>query len=308
MKIIFAGTPDFAAVHLKKLLEHNLDVCAVFTQPDRPAGRGRKLTASSVKQLALQHELPVHQPEKLDAAAQTLINDYQADLMIVVAYGLLIPKTVIDMPIHGCINVHASLLPRWRGAAPIQRAVLTGDHETGVTIMKIDEGLDSGDMLLKASCDITTNDTSASLHNKLATLGANTLINAIKKLDGLTPEQQDNSLVTYAKKLKKSEAIINWQQAAINIHQQIRAFNPWPVAQTQLGETTVRIWSADLSHETSDQAPGTIINTDKAGIHIATGDGVLILTTVQLPGKKAMPVSELLNAKADWLKQHSVFQ
>lgn len=311
MKIIFAGTPQFAATHLDALLKQNFDICAVFTQPDRPAGRGRQLTASPVKQLALQHQLPIHQPEKLDEAAQQIIHRYQADLMIVVAYGLLIPTSVIDMPQHGCINVHASLLPRWRGAAPIQRAILAGDKTTGITIMQIDEGLDSGDMLLKANCPIDRDDTSATLHEKLATLGADTLIDALHRFDSLQPEKQDEALVTYAKKIKKSEAVIDWQQTAVNIHQQIRAFNPWPVAQTQLDRTTLRVWSAELGENISknpaDKPAGSILNVDKSGIYVATGDGALILTTIQLPGKKAMPVSELLHAKGDWLKQHFAF-
>ncbi|MAZ77879.1 MAG: methionyl-tRNA formyltransferase [Legionellaceae bacterium] len=307
MKIIFAGTPQFAATHLDALLKQNFDICAVFTQPDRPAGRGRQLTASPVKQLALQHQLSVHQPEKLDEAAQKTIAHYQADLMIVVAYGLLIPISVINMPQHGCINVHASLLPRWRGAAPIQHAILDGDNTTGITIMQIDEGLDSGDMLLKANCPIDRDDTSATLHEKLARLGADTLIDALHRFDSLRPEKQDETLVTYAKKIKKSEAIIDWQQSAVNIHQQIRAFNPWPVAQTQLDNTTLRVWSADLSENISNKPAGSILNVDKTGIHVATGDGTLILTTIQLPGKKAMPVSELLHAKGDWLKQHCAF-
>lgn len=307
MKIIFAGTPDFASKHLNTLLEHNYNVCAAFTQPDRPAGRGRKLTSSPVKELALSHDIPVHQPEKLDQGTQAIIENYQADLIIVVAYGLLIPKAVLTMPQHGCINVHASLLPRWRGAAPIQRAILAGDKETGVTIMQIDEGLDSGDMLLKASCAIKQNETSESLYNKLSTLGATTLIEALKQFKTLQPKKQNDQLVTYAKKIKKLEAAIDWKQSAKQIDQKIRAFNPWPIAQTQLDSTTIRIWSAKPSAKTSAEKPGTIINVNKNGIDVATCDGILTLTSLQLPGKRTLPINEVLKSKASWLIQQKQF-
>lgn len=299
LNLIFAGTPEFAAVCLNALINSNHSISAVFTQPDRPAGRGRKLTPSPVKLLALQNELTVLQPESLKSAeTQQTLAEFNADLMVVVAYGLLLPAAVLNTPRLGCINVHASLLPRWRGAAPIQRAILAGDKETGITIMQMDVGLDTGDMLFKSVLPISETDTSQTLHDKLAHVGATALITTLDLItEGkVSPEKQDNELTCYADKIQKSEALIDWQQSAEQIHRQIRAFNPWPVAQTSLNGNTLRIWDAELSESDSDMPAGTVIDESRAGILIATGDGVLLLTKLQLPGGKPLAVADFLNA------------
>ena len=299
LKIIFAGTPEFAATALEQLIASNHDVVAVYTQPDRPAGRGRKLKPSPVKELALANGLAVFQPVSLkDHEVQQQLADQAADLMIVAAYGLILPKAVLDLPPLGCINIHASLLPRWRGAAPIQRAILAGDAETGITIMQMDVGLDTGDMLLKLSCTIEQTDTAASLHDKLAELGAQAVTQALEKLTAgeLMPQKQDDSKANYATKLEKAEAIIDWTLPALDINRQVRAFNPWPVAQTQLGEKVLRIWEAELLELDSQAKAGTIIHADKRGIDVATGMGVLRLKKIQLPGGKPMDVASFLNS------------
>lgn len=299
LNIIFAGTPEFAATHLQALLTSRHKIIAVYTQPDRPAGRGRKLTPSPVKQLALEHQIPVYQPATLkNEDEQHQLTDLNADLMIVVAYGLILPPAVIQAPKLGCINVHASVLPRWRGAAPIQRAILSGDTETGVTIMQMDEGLDTGDMLLVSKTPIHDDDTSQTLHDRLADIGSNALLEALDLLGAgkLEAKQQDNSLATYADKIKKQEALINWQQSAALIHRQVCAFNPWPVAETVLDGNKLRIWYSSVLEGSSDLEPGTVINESKAGIDVATAEGVLRITKLQLPGGKPLAVSEFLNA------------
>ena len=299
LNIIFAGTPEFAAVSLEALFQSPHSICAVYTQPDRPAGRGRKLKPSPVKQLALQHDIPVLQPQSLkDLDAQQQLASFNADLMVVVAYGLLLPPAVLQTPRLGCINVHASILPRWRGAAPIQRSILAGDKETGVTIMQMDVGLDTGDMLLKSSTVISQNDTAQTLHDRLAGVGAKALIDTLGLIveDKLVPEKQDNDQACYAEKLQKSEALIDWQQSAEQIHRQIRAFNPWPVAQTIVDENTLRIWNAEVIQDASKQTPGTVIGESRSGIVVATGDGVLQVTQLQLPGGKPLAVSDFINA------------
>ncbi|MDO7596783.1 MAG: methionyl-tRNA formyltransferase [Pseudomonadota bacterium] len=307
MRIIFAGTPDFAAETLKALLSTNHEICAVYTQPDRPSGRGRKLTASPVKQLALEHDIPVEQPLnfKEDEAKQILAN-YQADLMIVVAYGLLLPPSVLDTPSLGCINVHASLLPRWRGAAPIQRAILAGDTETGVCIMQMEAGLDTGPVLSRASCPINIDDTAQTLHDRLAVLGADTLLAALPNIVELQSkaQAQNDELTCYAAKLLKPEAEIDWQQSADQLVRQIQAFNPWPVAQTNWQDQVFRIWSASLVNEKSSVAPGEIIIVNKDSIDVATGNGVIRLKQIQLPGKRAMPVADFLNANTIMAGEH----
>jgi methionyl-tRNA formyltransferase len=307
MRIIFAGTPDFAAETLKALLSTNHEICAVYTQPDRPSGRGRKLTASPVKQLALEHNIPVEQPLnfKEDEAKQILAN-YHADLMIVVAYGLLLPQSVLDTPALGCINVHASLLPRWRGAAPIQRAILAGDTETGVCIMQMESGLDTGPVLARASCPINIDDTAQTLHDRLAILGADTLLAVLPNIVELQSkaQAQNNELTCYAAKLLKPEAEIDWQQSADQLVRQIQAFNPWPVAQTNWQNQVFRIWSASLISEKSSVTPGGIITVNKDSIDVATGDGILRLNQIQLPGKRAMPVADFLNANTIKAGEH----
>ncbi len=306
LKVIFAGTPDFAAEALKSLLQSQHQVVAVYTQPDRPAGRGRKLTPGPVKQLALEHGIDVYQPVSLkDADAQQQVAGLGADVMVVVAYGLLLPVPVLDAPRLGCINIHASLLPRWRGAAPIQRAILAGDAETGVTIMQMDEGLDTGNMLLKRICPIERDDTAQTLHDRLAEMGAAAAIEVLDQLsDGLTrPEPQDDSLSNYAAKLSKAEALIDWQRPAIDIERLVHGFNPWPVAQTEFSEQMLRIWLAHaVDGATTDQPPGSVLKADKQGIDVACGDGVLRIQIAQLPGGKAIAVVDLLNSRKE-LKQ-----
>lgn len=299
-KIIFAGTPEFSVKTLAALISSPHEVVAVYTQPDRPAGRGRKLTPSPVKQLALQHHLPVCQPETLrDSTEQKKIADLAADLMVVVAYGLLLPLPVLHAPKLGCINVHASLLPRWRGAAPIQRAILAGDAETGVTIMQMDEGLDTGAMLAKITCPILSDETSATLHDKLASLGADALIKTLDQLTHITPEKQDNAHATYAKKIIKDEAKLNWDKPAVQLSRTVRAFNPWPVAFIQHGDAALRIWQASVVSGSQHSAPGTIVNVSHAGVDVATAQDVLRLEKIQLPGGRVLSAADLLNSRAD---------
>ncbi|USD32609.1 MULTISPECIES: methionyl-tRNA formyltransferase [Vibrio] len=305
LKIVFAGTPDFAARHLAALLSSEHEVIAVYTQPDRPAGRGKKLTASPVKNIALEHDIPVYQPEnfKSDEAKQELA-DLNADLMVVVAYGLLLPQAVLDTPKLGCINVHGSILPRWRGAAPIQRSIWAGDQETGVTIMQMDIGLDTGDMLKIATLPIEATDTSASMYEKLAELGPQALVECLADIaDGkASPEKQDDELANYAKKLSKEEARINWGDDAEHIERCVRAFNPWPMSHFEAADNSIKVWQSRVDVQTTTEAPGTILQADKTGIYIATGKHVLVLEQLQVPGKKAMPVQDILNSRASWFE------
>jgi len=307
LRLIFAGTPDFAASHLLALLEDHRQVVAVYSQPDRPAGRGKKLTPSPVKQLALDHGLPVYQPASLrDSCAQADLAGLQPDLMVVVAYGLLLPQAVLDIPRFGCINVHASLLPRWRGAAPIQRAIAAGDARTGITIMQMDAGLDTGAMLLKVSCDIDPKETGGSLHDKLARLGPPALLRALDLIAAgeLSPVDQAQNESTYAAKISKQDAAIDWRQSADTICRRIRAFNPFPVAFASLDGLAVRIWNAEPlpgSGFASDAIPGEIIATDRAGIDVTCGTGVLRIIELQLPGKKRLPAAELLRGHEQML-------
>ena len=301
LKIIFAGTPEFAATALNALLTTRHEVAAVYTQPDRPAGRGRKLQPSPVKQLALEHGIEVRQPAKLkDPADQAALRELEADLMVVVAYGLLLPQAVLDAPRLGCINIHASLLPRWRGAAPIQRAILAGDAESGVTIMQMEAGLDTGPMLHILKTPILRDDTGGSLHDRLAELGARALLESLDAIGGkaLVPRPQDDERATYAKKLDKQEALIDWSRPAAAIDRQVRAFNPWPVAQCDFEGQAMRIWQTRLlEHEApAGIEPGTVLEAGKAGIDVATGDGVLRILQLQMPGKRAMAAADFLNA------------
>lgn len=299
LRIIFAGTPEFAASCLDALLKTHHEIVAVYTQPDRPAGRGRKLRPSPVKTLAEQHQLPIHQPVSLKQPdEQATLQALNADLMVVVAYGLILPQPVLDAPRLGCINVHASLLPRWRGAAPIHRALLAGDEKTGITIMQMDAGLDTGDMLSKVECPILVDDTSGTLHDRLAELGAQALVDCLGPLSAgtLTAETQDDSQACYAHKLEKQEGEIDWSQPAALIARRIRGLNPWPVAYTRLGEDNLRIWAAHADVTAADAAPGTIIDATTDGIRVAAGEGSVLLTQLQLPGGKPQPVKTLLNA------------
>lgn len=303
LRIIFAGTPDFAACHLQALLTGTHQVVAVYTQPDRPAGRGQKLQPSPVKQLALQHDIPVYQPKSLKkAAAQQQLAAIDADLMVVVAYGLILPKAVLDMPRLGCINVHGSLLPRWRGAAPIQRALWAGDSETGITIMQMDEGLDTGAMLSKVSCPILATDTSASLYQKLAQLGPQALVAAVADLPALQQqaEAQNEQLANYAEKLSKDEARLDFNKDAAALEREIRAFNPWPVSYLELPQGTVKVWQAQVANSLSGPV-GSILKADKTGIYIGCQRQVLQITQLQPPGKKPMSAADFLNGRAEWL-------
>ncbi|MCF7980881.1 MAG: methionyl-tRNA formyltransferase [Pseudomonadales bacterium] len=303
LRIIFSGTPDFAAVSLAALLDSPHQVIAVYTQPDRPAGRGRQLTASPVKQLALQHHIPVYQPSSLkNSEAVAQLKALDADLMVVAAYGIILPPIVLEIPKYGCINIHASLLPRWRGAAPIQHAILAGDIHSGITIMQMDAGLDTGDILLKAPCDITPEDTGSSLHDRLAKLGAQTLLSALADLPSTQAQaqKQDDSQACYASKLEKQQARIDWSLEAQQLSRQVRAFNAWPVAFSELGDQRVRIWQAQALDESSSEEPGTIIKATAAGIDVACGKGILRLLKIQLPGAKALAVGEVLKAKIDY--------
>jgi methionyl-tRNA formyltransferase len=302
LRIIFAGTPEFSVPTLNGLIDGGLAPIAVYTQPDRPAGRGRQLTASPVKQTALAHAIPVYQPQSLrKAAAQEQLAAHGADLMVVVAYGLLLPQLVLDAPRLGCVNLHASLLPRWRGAAPIQRALLAGDRESGVAIMAMEAGLDTGPVYLMKRVPIDARDTGGSLHDKLAAAGAQALLEAIPGIAAgvLTPTPQDEAGVTYASKLDKDEAEVSWSRPAVEIERMIRAFDPWPVAYTRLDGLTLRLWGSEVSSaDAGTTAPGTLLATSRSGIEVATGAGVLRITRLQPPGKRAMTAAEFLNARA----------
>ena len=301
MKIIFPGTPDFAATHLQALLnspQHS--VIAVYTQPDRPAGRGKKMTSSPVKVLATANNLPVFQPQSLkDPEQQAILAELQADIMVVVAYGLILPQTVLDTPRLGCINVHASILPRWRGAAPIQRAIEAGDEETGVTIMQMDAGLDTGAMLSISRCAIEDHESSATLHVKLEQLGAPALLNTLTHLGAGTAlgVVQDDRLSCYAAKIDKAEALIDWTLSAVVLDRRVRTFNPFPAAYTNLGDLRIKVWQAELGPSSTLPA-GQIISADSRGILVSCGEQSLLLTEIQLPGKSRMPVAEILKSRA----------
>ncbi|TVP58011.1 MAG: methionyl-tRNA formyltransferase [Halomonadaceae bacterium] len=299
MRIVFAGTPEFAATALQALLAAGHDIVAVYSQPDRPAGRGRKAKPGPVTQAALDAGLPVEQPLSLkDPQAQATLAGYRADVMIVAAYGLLLPQAVLDLPRHGCLNIHASLLPRWRGAAPIQRAIAAGDRETGITIMQMDKGLDTGAMLLKQTTPIAATDTGGSLHDRLAVMGGEAINAALAQLAAgtLTPEPQDDSQACYAHKLNKHDGALDWQQPATTLARQVRAFNPWPVCYADQGETRIRILAATpLPAMAAALRPGQVLERHRDGIDVACGDGVLRLTRLQLPGKQPQTPQDLIN-------------
>ncbi len=298
MRIVFAGTPQFAVPSLKALLISGHEVVAVYTQPDRPAGRGRKLQASPVKQLALAHRIPVHQPatlrkpEAIEAFARL-----KPDLLVVAAYGLILPAEVLETPTLGAINVHASLLPRWRGAAPIQRAVLAGDSQTGITIMQMVERLDAGPVLLKKATPIGPRETAGELHDRLAQLGAEALMEVLPAIiaGSVTPEPQDESQASYAPKITKEEAHLDWRRSALELERAVRAFNPWPVAYCHFGNLVLRIWRAQALDVEAGAEPGTVVGARKT-LDVACGQGQLRLLEVQLPGGRRIPAQAFVNA------------
>ncbi len=305
MKVIFAGTPKFSLPTLEGLINSPHEICAVYTQPDRPAGRGQKLTASPVKNLALTHKLPIYQPTTLkDPEAQKQLRDLEADIFIDVAYGLLLPEIILNTPKFGCINIHPSLLPHFRGAAPIQRAILAGDTLTGVTIMRMDTGLDTGDIYKQETLTIDNTDTTASLMEKAAQIGAKLLLEVLTEIETgqaqLRPQSNDNT--TYANKVSKEEGKIDWQKSAAEIARMIRAFIPWPIAYTEIENNYIRIWHAEIKNNNTSAThvdPGTIIAGSKDGIEVATGNGTLCLLKIQFPGGKPLLVHDILNAHKD---------
>ncbi|QIW15188.1 methionyl-tRNA formyltransferase [Pasteurellaceae bacterium RH1A] len=308
LRIIFAGTPDFAATHLQALLDSDHEVIAVYTQPDRPAGRGNKLQASPVKLLAEANGLPVYQPKSLrKEEAQAELAALKADVMVVVAYGLILPEAVLNAPRLGCLNVHGSLLPRWRGAAPIQRAIWAGDKETGITIMQMDVGLDTGHMLHKVTTPIEPTETSASLYHKLAQLAPPALLEVLNGLESgkFLPEKQDDELANYAEKLTKEEAKLDWNLPAQQLERNIRAFNPAPVAYLTVEvngkEERVKVYGAEVLPHQAKEA-GTVLAFDRKGLQIATSAGVLNITQLQPQGKKPMTVQDFLNGRGDWFE------
>ncbi|NHW98107.1 methionyl-tRNA formyltransferase [Pseudomonas koreensis] len=309
LRIVFAGTPEFAAEHLKALLNSPYEIVAVYTQPDRPAGRGQKLMPSPVKQLALENNIQVLQPPTLrNADAQAELAALKPDLMVVVAYGLILPQAVLDIPRLGCINSHASLLPRWRGAAPIQRAVEHGDAESGVTVMRMEAGLDTGPMLLKVVTPISADDTGGTLHDRLAEMGPPAVVQAIAGLAAgtLEGEVQNDELATYAHKLNKDEARLDWSRPAVELERLVRAFNPWPITHSTLNGEALKVLAARVIDEVGSDseifpigAPGEILSASKDGLIVACGEQALCLTRLQLPGGKALNFSDLFNSRRE---------
>jgi len=301
MNIIFAGTPEFSVPALQALLDSKHKVVAVYTQPDRPSGRGRRTLASPVKQLAITANIPVYQPSVLKTTdVQSALQALQPDLMVVVAYGLMLPPSVLRIPRLGCVNLHASLLPRWRGAAPIQRAILAGDIETGVCLMQMEAGLDTGPLLACRRCEIGETETGSQLHDKLAQLGADILADNLDALEhsALTPQPQHIAGTTYARKLDKSEALIDWSDSAMDIARKVRAFNAWPVAETRYCTRQLRIWEAQPRTGGADMSPGSVISAGREGIEVACGDGSLLVQKVQLPGARAVSAADFINANS----------
>jgi methionyl-tRNA formyltransferase len=310
LNIIFAGTPDFAAGHLQALIDSRHNVVGVYSQPDRPAGRGKKLQPSAVKKLALEHNIPVYQP--LNFKQESSVEELEAlnaDIMIVVAYGLLLPLAVLEAPKMGCLNVHASILPRWRGAAPIQRAIQAGDAETGITIMQMDVGLDTGNMLSKTVIEIEAGETGGSLHDRLLEKGPTALLQTLTLLQAgeTLAEKQDDNLANYAHKLSKEEALIDWSLPAKDIELSIRAFNPFPCAYTLLGDQRIKVWHAIALEEPTMLLPGTIIRVSHDGVDVATGAGLIRLVNIQLIGKKAMMIRDFLNGQPNFFQPQHMF-
>ena len=312
MRVIFAGTPEFAAIHLLSLINDDAqEVVAAYTQPDRPAGRGKKLTSSPVKLLARQHGIPVYQPSSLNN--EVVLSDLatlEADIMVVVAYGLILPQSVLNIPSYGCINVHGSILPKWRGAAPIQRAIENGDQSSGITVIQMDAGLDTGAMLSVSHCNIDKDETSASLHSKLALLGADSLSSTLRKIQDQTAVgiTQDSNLSSYANKIKKSEALINWSESAHIIERKIRAYNPFPVSFSMLDGLRIKIWSASVQDKETEGEIGEIISATARGLEIKCGQFCLLIQELQLPGKARMAVSEVLKSKVLLFSHGQIFR
>jgi len=302
VRVIFAGTPDFAATHLQAILEDDrYQLVAIYTQPDRPAGRGKKITQSPVKKLALANDIQLEQPASLtDIKTQETIARLEADVLIVVAYGLILPQAVLDIPRLGCINVHGSILPKWRGAAPIQRAIEAGDRETGVTVMQMDVGLDTGPMLTTSQCTIDDKETSASLYSKLAVLGAQALINTLEKMRSGTAVgiAQDSTQSSYADKIAKQESLIDWSASVTEIERRVRAFNPFPAAYSLVNGQRIKIWLASADSRDYHGVPGEILSADDDGLLVKCGNGALLISTIQLAGKSKMYVAEALKSRA----------
>jgi methionyl-tRNA formyltransferase len=311
VRVIFAGTPEFAATHLHSLINDDAqEVVAAYTQPDRAAGRGKKLTSSPVKLLALQYGIPIYQPSCLDD--ETALSDLaalKADIMVVVAYGIILPQSVLRIPSYGCINVHASVLPKWRGAAPIQRAIENGDQTSGITVIQMDAGLDTGAMLSVSHCNLDESETSASLHNKLAILGVDSLASTLRKIKDQTALSiaQDSDLSSYANKIKKSEALVDWSESAHVIERKIRAYNPFPVSFSMLDGLRIKIWSATVLYKEGSGEIGGIISATARGLEIKCGQYCLLIHEIQLPGKARMPVSEVLKSKAQLFSRGKIF-
>ena len=303
LRLVFAGTPEFALPCLRACVDAPVDVVAVYTQPDRPAGRGRQLLASPVKQEALAAGIPVEQPETLkDIDARRQLRRYAADLLVVVAYGLILPRRVLALPRLGCWNVHASLLPRWRGAAPIQRAILAGDSESGVDLMQMEAGLDTGPILLERRTPIASDETGGSLHDRLAALGADVLAEGLARIaqgESLRPHLQAEAGVTYAHKIDKSEARLDWDEAAIALERKVRAFNPWPIAEAVIQGERLRIWSAQALATRADAPPGTVLESARDALTVATADGVLRINEVQREGGRRVSVRDWNNARRE---------
>lgn len=305
LKIIFAGTPEFAAIALESITLSHHHVVAIYTQPDRASGRGLKVTASPVKELAVDLNIPVFQPASLKGEQeQEELRKFHADVMVVAAYGLILPKSVLSIPRYGCLNIHASLLPRWRGAAPIHRAIAAGDKTSGVTIMQMDEGLDTGAMLLKHQYTLAEDETSQTLHDRLAKMGAEAIVEALNLLpqNKLTPEKQDEALSTYAKKITKEEALLDWNEAAVDLERKVRAFNPWPITFTNWQGQHLRVGEASVINYDGKQAAGTIVHASRDGIDVATSKDALRILKLQLPGGKMISAADFYNAHRDKLK------
>lgn len=299
LNVVFAGTPEFGVPCLEALSQSSHHIKAIYSQPDRPAGRGRKVQASAIKEWGLAHQIPIYQPVNFkNPETVAELAALQPDVMIVIAYGLILPRAVLEIPRLGCINVHASLLPRWRGASPIQHAILYGDLQSGVTIMQMDAGMDTGAMLCKVECPITSLDTAGSLHDTLARISAKPLLDTLDAIavQRARPEIQNNELATYAGKINKEDALINWQNSALDIDRTIRAFNPWPIAYTHSGDDVLRIHQAKVVEKNCSETPGTILNIDKKGMLVATGNKALLIERIQFPGGKAISIADWLNS------------